>query len=91
MSFFDALFRFLISSAAIRGEAIPGGLGLQLEPELVDLACGLINAFLSPLVPGLVATGAGAAAAPALGILWKTFIFALLGILGAVLAETRCP
>jgi len=28
---------------------------------------------------------------PALGILWKTFIFALLAIPGAFVAETRPP
>ena len=60
---------------------------------LVGLGYGLVNAFLSPLVPGL-ASAAGEAAAngsPALGILWKTFIFALLAIPGAFAAETRPP
>ncbi len=60
---------------------------------LVGLAYGAVAAYLAPLFPGLAAT-AGAAAvnsAPALGILWKTFIFALLAIPGAFLAETRRP
>jgi hypothetical protein len=64
-----------------------------LAGALVGLAYGLVNAFLAPSFPGLGAT-AGAAAvngAPALGILWKTFIFALLAIPGAFLAETRPP
>jgi hypothetical protein len=60
---------------------------------LVGLGYGLINTYLTPLLPGLSVT-AGAAVesgAPALGILWKTFIFALLAIPGAFLAETRRP
>ena len=58
---------------------------------LVGLAYGAVNIFLTPLFPGLVA-----AASPvvlngplALGILWKIFIFSLLAIPGALLAETR--
>ena len=60
---------------------------------LVGLAYGLVNAFLTPLFPGLAVTAGGAAAsgAPALSILWKTFIFALLAIPGAFVAETRRP
>jgi len=60
---------------------------------VAGLCYGLINAYLTPLVPGLarVAGAAVESAAPALGILWKTFIFALLGIPGAFLAETRRP
>jgi hypothetical protein len=60
---------------------------------LVGLAYGLVNSFLTPLFPGLAGT-AGAAVtngALALAILWKTFIFALLAIPGAFLAETRPP
>jgi hypothetical protein len=62
-----------------------------LAGALTGLAYGALNAFLSPLFPGLAAS-AGAQAlngAPALGILWKTFIFALLAIPGAFVAETR--
>ncbi len=58
---------------------------------LVGLGYGAINIFLSPLFPGL-----GLASGPvmlngalALGVLWKVFIFALLAIPGALLAETR--
>ncbi len=60
---------------------------------LVGLAYGLVNAFLTPLFPGLAATAGAAAAsgAPVLAILWKTFIFALLAIPGAFVAETRRP
>ena len=60
---------------------------------LVGLCYGLVNTFLAPAFPGLAATAGTAAAdsAPALGILWKTFIFALLAIPGAFLAETRQP
>jgi len=60
---------------------------------LVGLAYGLVNAFLTPLFPGLAMT-AGAAVtngALALAVLWKTFIFALLAIPGAFVAETRRP
>jgi hypothetical protein len=58
---------------------------------LTGLAYGAVNAFLTPLFPGLAgAAGPGAVTgALALGILWKTFIFALLAILGAIVAETR--
>jgi hypothetical protein len=60
---------------------------------LAGLAYGAINIFLSPLFPGLAA-GAGPVAlngALALTVLWKVFIFALLAIPGALLAETRSP
>ncbi len=60
---------------------------------LVGLAYGLVNAFLTPLVPGVL-TGAEPAVsggALALGVLWKTFVFALLAIPGALIAETRPP
>jgi hypothetical protein len=60
---------------------------------LAGLAYGFVNTYLAPLFPGFIA-----AAAPAvsqgqqlLGILWKTFIFALLAIPGAFVAETRPP
>jgi len=60
---------------------------------LVGLGYGLIDAFLSPLVPGLAAAAGEAVSngSPALAILWKTFIFALLAIPGAFVAETRPP
>jgi hypothetical protein len=60
---------------------------------LVGLGYGLINAFLTPLLPGLAATAAPAVSGGtlALGILWKTFIFTLLAIPGAFAAETRKP
>ncbi|HSQ79007.1 MAG TPA: hypothetical protein VLN41_00290 [Candidatus Bathyarchaeia archaeon] len=60
---------------------------------LVGLGYGAVNSFVSPLMPGLAAA-AGAAAAeghPALHVLWKVFIFALLAIPGAFLAEIRRP
>jgi uncharacterized membrane protein (GlpM family) len=59
---------------------------------LVGLGYGLINTYLAPLFPGFAATaGAAVEGAPALGVLWKTFIFALLAIPGAFVAETRRP
>jgi hypothetical protein len=60
---------------------------------LVGLGYGAVNMFVSPLLPGLVAAAGTAAAEghPALQILWKVFIFALLAIPGAFLAETRRP
>jgi hypothetical protein len=60
---------------------------------LVGLSYGLINAYLAPLFLGLATTAAPAVSggSQALGILWKTFIFALLAIPGAFLAETRRP
>jgi hypothetical protein len=60
---------------------------------LVGLGYGLVNTFLTPLFPGLaeMARTAAMSGAPALDILWKTFIFALLAIPGAFLAETRRP
>jgi len=72
------------------GQRIATGI---MAGALVGLAYGLVNAFLSPQFPGL-AQAAGAAivnGAPALGILWKTFIFALLTIPGAFQAETVPP
>jgi len=60
---------------------------------LVGLAYGAVNTFLSPLFPGLVASSGPVvlSGALALGFLWKVFIFALLAIPGALLAETRSP
>jgi hypothetical protein len=60
---------------------------------LVGLGYGFINAYLSPLFPGLAAAAGETVAnsTPALAILWKTFIFALLAIPGAFIAETRPP
>ncbi len=64
-----------------------------LAGALVGLGYGLVNAFLTPLVPGLAAAAGETVAngSPALAILWKTFIFALLAIPGAFVAETRPP
>jgi len=64
-----------------------------LAGALVGLGYGLINVYLSPLFPGLAATAGAVVAegAPAWAILWKTFIFTLLAIPGAFLAETRKP
>ena len=58
---------------------------------LVGSAYGLINSFLAPSMPGFAALGAAVDASPWLPILWKTFVFALLGIPGAFIAETRRP
>jgi hypothetical protein len=60
---------------------------------LIGLAYGIVNAFLTPLVPGVLAGAEPAVSggALALGVLWKTFIFALLAIPGALIAETREP
>lgn len=64
-----------------------------LAGAIVGFGYGLVNTLLTPLVPGLAETAGAAVAngAPALAILWKTFIFALLAIPGAFLAETRRP
>jgi hypothetical protein len=72
------------------GKRIAAGL---TAGALVGLGYGLINAYLAPLFPGLAATTAPAVSggSPALGILWKTFIFTLLAIPGAFAAETRKP
>ena len=72
------------------GKRIAAGLAAG---ALVGLGYGLINAYLTPLLPGLAATVAPVVSggAPALGILWKTFIFTLLAIPGAFAAETRKP
>jgi hypothetical protein len=58
---------------------------------LVGLGYGAVNIFLSPLFPGLaVAFGPVALnGAMALTVLWKVFIFAILAIPGALVAETR--
>ena len=60
---------------------------------LVGLCYGVVNTFLSPLFPGLAAEAGPVAlnGALALTVLWKIFIFALLAIPGALLAETRRP
>ena len=58
---------------------------------LAGLIYGLVNAFLAPSMPGFAALAAAAEASPWLPILWKTFVFALLGIPGAFLAELRPP
>jgi hypothetical protein len=58
---------------------------------LVGLCYGAVNTFLSPLFSGLAAAAGPMVlnGALALGVLWKVFIFALLAIPGAILAETR--
>ena len=60
---------------------------------LVGLAYGAVNAFLTPLFPGLAAAAGPVAlnGALALTVLWKVFIFSLLAIPGALVAETRSP
>ena len=58
---------------------------------LVGLIYGLVNTYLSPSFPGFAAQAAAAADPVWLPILWKTFVFALLGIPGAFVAETRPP
>ncbi len=56
---------------------------------LTGLAYGLVNAFVLTTLHDV--DTAAASADPVLGILWKTFIFALLAIPGAFVAETRPP
>jgi len=60
---------------------------------LAGLAYGAVNTFLTPLFPGLAAAAGPVAlnGALALTVLWKVFIFALLAIPGALVAETRPP
>jgi hypothetical protein len=60
---------------------------------LVGLCYGAVNTFLSPLFSGLAAAAGPVALNGTLGltVLWKIFIFALLAIPGALLAETRSP
>ena len=58
---------------------------------LVGLAYGLVNSFLAPSMPGFNALAASVDGSAWLPILWKTFVFALLGIPGAFVAETRPP
>lgn len=72
------------------GRRIAAGI---LAGALVGLGYGLVNAYLAPLFPGFVAAAAPAASegSTALGVLWKTFVFALLGIPGGFIAETRPP
>ncbi len=72
------------------GKRIAAGI---VAGALVGLGYGMINAYLAPLFPGLAAAAAPAAVegSAALGVLWKTFVFALLGIPGAFMAETRPP
>lgn len=62
-----------------------------LAGALTGLAYGAANAFLTPQFPGLTAVvgTAVAAGSPWLDILWKTFLFSLLAIPGAFIAETR--
>jgi hypothetical protein len=58
---------------------------------LVGLGYGVVNTFLTPLFPGLAAAAGPVAlnGALTLTVLWKVFIFSLLAIPGALLAETR--
>lgn len=72
------------------GKRIAAGV---LTGGLVGLAYGLINTFLSPIFPGLAAAADPIALTGplALSVLWKVFIFALLAIPGAFVAETRRP
>ncbi len=58
---------------------------------LTGLAYGAVNIFLSPLFLGTAASSGPVvlSTALALTVLWKMFIFALLAIPGALVAETR--
>ncbi|NTV80148.1 MAG: hypothetical protein HGA24_01815, partial [Candidatus Aminicenantes bacterium] len=84
------LFASLWSRWKKMGKRVVAGIAAG---ALVGLGYGLVNAFFSPLFPGLAAAAGETVVngSPALGILWKTFIFALLAIPGAFLAETRPP
>jgi hypothetical protein len=70
------------------GKRIAAGI---MAGALVGLIYGLVNSFLAPSLPGFNALAAAVGGSPWLHILWKTFVFALLGIPGAFLAETRPP
>jgi len=76
----------LWSRRAKMGKRVAAGI---TAGALVGLAYGLVNTFLAPLFPGFIASSAAAAGSAWMPILWKTFIFALLGIPGAFIAETR--
>jgi len=80
----------LWSRRAKMGKRVVAGI---IAGALVGLAYGLINTYLAPLFPGSLAAAAPAVSqgTQLLGILWKTFIFALLAIPGAFVAETRPP
>jgi hypothetical protein len=58
---------------------------------LAGLGYGAVNALLWPLIPGLAAATAAAATEghPAMTMIWKIFVFALLAIPGAFAAETH--
>jgi hypothetical protein len=84
---------FLASSWSRRrtmGKRIIAGI---VAGGLVGAAYGLVNVFLSPHFTGFVPAAAQAfnGYGAALGTLWKTFVFALLAIPGAFIAETRPP
>jgi hypothetical protein len=72
------------------GKRMAAGIGAG---ALAGLGYGAVNSLLSPLFPGLAAASGPAAinGALALTLLWNVFIFALLSIPGALLAETRRP
>jgi cytochrome bd-type quinol oxidase subunit 2 len=84
------LLASLWSRRAKMGKRVVAGI---TAGALVGLAYGLINTYLAPFFPGFVPSAAQAASsgAPALAIIWKTFLFAPLGIPGAFIAETRRP
>lgn len=82
---------FLASTWSLRkkmGKRVAAGI---TAGALAGLAYGVVNTFLTPLFPGLVVPSDPVVVngALALTVLWKVFIFALLGIPGALLAETR--
>jgi hypothetical protein len=84
---------FLASLGSLRkkmGKRVADGI---TAGGLAGLAYGAVNTFLAPLFPGLAAAAGPMVlnGALALGVLWKVFIFALLAIPGALLAETRSP
>jgi len=68
------------------GKRVAAGI---MAGALVGLAYGLVNAFFMTSLHDVDTTAVGGD--PVLGILWKTFIFALLAIPGAFAAETRPP
>ncbi len=82
---------FLASLWSLRGKMGKRVAAGITAGALIGLGYGAVTTFLSPLFPGLVAASGPVAinGALALTVLWKVFIFALLAIPGAILAETR--
>jgi hypothetical protein len=86
--FFGAFAASLWSRRGRMGKRMAAGI---VAGASTGLLYAVANTFLSPVIAGAGTSAAPDFAAFALSALWKVFIFTLIAVLGAFVAETRPP